>query len=82
MKKQFCELRRAVLFIKKFREETAGQATLEYLILGLAVIALIVALGIFSGRLHEGLFVQHAAESASHALTTNTAGSAGDILLY
>lgn len=59
-----------------------GQATVEYLIVGVALIVIIAALGVLSGRLHEGLFVQHAADSASHAITTNTAGSAGDILLY
>lgn len=61
---------------------TRGQATVEYLIVGVALLMIIVALGVFSNRLEEGLFVQHAADSASHALTTNTAGSAGDILLY
>lgn len=59
-----------------------GQATVEYLIVGLAILMIITALGVFSGRLGEGLFVEHAADSASHALTTNTAGSAGDVLLY
>lgn len=59
-----------------------GQATVEYLIVGLAIIMIVTALGALSGRLGEGLFVQHAAESASHAFTANTAGSAGDVLLY
>ncbi|MDR2671939.1 MAG: hypothetical protein LBC35_01305 [Coriobacteriales bacterium] len=61
---------------------TAGQATVEYLIVGLALIALIAAIGLLAGRLGEGLFVEHAADSASHAITTNTAGSIGDVLLY
>ena len=59
-----------------------GQATIEYLIVGVALIVIITGLGALSGRLQEGLFVQHAADSASHAITVNTAGSAGDILLY
>ena len=63
-------------------EANRGQATVEYLIVGLALIIIITALGALSGRLQEGLFVQHAADSASHAITTNTAGSAGDVLLY
>ena len=62
--------------------QNCGQATVEYLIVGLALIVIIVALSVLSGRVQEGLFVQHAADSASHALTTNTAGSAGDVLLY
>lgn len=60
----------------------SGQSTVEYLIVGLAIIMIIAALGVLAGKLGEGLFVQHAAESASHALTKNTAGSAGDVLLY
>lgn len=67
--------------IKNLRACT-GQATVEYLIVGVILVSIIVALGVFSGRLQEGLFVDHAADSASHAITTNTAGSAGDILLY
>ena len=63
-------------------QNCSGQSTVEYLIVGVALIAIIVALGVFSGRLQEGLFVQHAADSASHAITTNTAGTAGDVLLY
>ena len=59
-----------------------GQASVEYLIVGVALMVIIAALAVLSGRLQEGLFVQHAADSASHAITTNTAGSAGDVLLY
>ncbi|MCL2807713.1 MAG: hypothetical protein FWD27_06105 [Coriobacteriia bacterium] len=59
-----------------------GQATVEYLVVGTVLIVVIVALAVLSGRLQEGLFVQHAADSASHAITTNTAGSMGDVLLY
>lgn len=60
----------------------SGQSTVEYLIVGVALLTIIAGLGALSGRLQEGLFVEHAADSASHSLTTNTAGSAGDILLY
>ena len=60
----------------------AGQATVEYLVVGLALIALITALGVFANRVEEGLFVEHTADSASHSLTTNSAGSIGDVLLY
>ncbi|MDR0888874.1 MAG: hypothetical protein LBM21_03140 [Coriobacteriales bacterium] len=59
-----------------------GQASAEYLIVGLAIIAIIVALGLLGGKLRDGMFVQHAAESASHATTENTAGTVGDVLLY
>lgn len=59
-----------------------GQATVEYLIVGVILITIITAFSALSGRLQEGLFVQHAADSASHAITTNTAGFAGDVLLF
>ncbi|MDR3136872.1 MAG: hypothetical protein LBU07_05635 [Coriobacteriales bacterium] len=60
----------------------AGQATVEYLVVCLALITITVVLGLLTHHVSEGLFVEHAAESASHSLTTNTAGSIGDVLLY
>lgn len=73
---------RALVWQLKVRGAQRGQATVEYLIVGLAIIMIVTALGALSGRLGEGLFVQHAADSASHAFTANTAGSVGDVLLY
>jgi hypothetical protein len=61
---------------------TFGQATVEYLIVGLVFVAVIVALGLLAQLLEDGLFVEHAARSASHAITGNTAGTVGDVLLY
>ena len=59
-----------------------AQATVEYLIVALGILAVIIGMAALGGRLQEGLFPEHAAESASHATTTNTAGSIGDVLLY
>lgn len=67
--------------LRPFRDES-GQATVEYLIVGLVLTAVISALGLLSGVVREGAFTEHAADSASHSLTTNTAGAAGDVLLY
>jgi hypothetical protein len=61
---------------------TKGQATVEYLIVGLALLAVVVALGVLASRLQEGLFVEHAVESASHATGSNSLGVIGDVLLY
>jgi uncharacterized protein (UPF0333 family) len=61
---------------------TSGQATVEYLIVGLVIIVVIVVLSLLAQTLEDGLFVTHAAESASHAITGNTAGTVGDVLLY
>ena len=60
----------------------AGQATVEYLIVGLVLLAIVLALGVLANRLGDGLFVEHAAESASHSLGPNTMGAIGDVLLY
>ncbi|MDR3037654.1 MAG: hypothetical protein LBU31_04520 [Coriobacteriales bacterium] len=60
----------------------SGQASVEYLIVGLALMAVIATLGLLGGKVGEGLFVEHAADSASHATTVNTAGVVGDVLLY
>jgi hypothetical protein len=62
--------------------DTSGQATVEYLIVGLVIVVVIVALGLLARALDAGTFVEHAAASASHAITGNTAGSVGDVLLY
>jgi hypothetical protein len=59
-----------------------GQATVEYLIVGALFLVVILALGALANRLQEGLFVQHAIESASHATGGNTLGVIGDVLLY
>ena len=79
------EKRRHQMRIKSILElfrDNSAQATVEYLIVGLALLAVISGLSVFGGRIQEGLFSEHAADSASHAITTNTAGSIGDFLLY
>jgi hypothetical protein len=62
--------------------DTSGQAMVEYLIVGLVLMIVIVALGLLAQVLQDGMFVEHAAQSASHSITGNTAGTAGDVLLY
>ena len=76
-------------FIKKMkscltaiRSDEHGQATTEYLIVAGALLVVIVALAALAGRLQDGLFVEHAINSASHAFGHNTMGSIGDVLLY
>ena len=65
-----------------FWRDTRGQGTVEYLIVGLAILVVVVALGALASRLQGGLFVEHAVESASHAAGPNTMGVIGDVLLY
>jgi hypothetical protein len=61
---------------------TRGQATVEYLIIGLALMVVIATLGLLAGRLGDGLFVSRAADGASHAVGGNIWGTVGDVLLY
>jgi hypothetical protein len=60
----------------------AGQSTVEYLLVGLALLAVIMALGLFAGRLRDGVFSEHASNSASHSMGEASAGALGDVLLY
>jgi Flp pilus assembly pilin Flp len=62
--------------------DSSGQATVEYLIVGLILIVVITALGLLVQVLEDGIFVESAVQNASHAITGNTAGAAGDALLY
>jgi Flp pilus assembly pilin Flp len=62
--------------------DSSGQAMVEYLIVGLILIVVITALGLLVQVLEDGVFVEYAAQNASHAITSNMAGSVGDVLLY
>ena len=59
-----------------------GQATVEYLLVGLVLMIVISGLSLLSVTVREGKFTEHAEDSVSHSLTTNTAGATGDVLLY
>ncbi|MDR0350914.1 MAG: hypothetical protein LBH64_05110 [Coriobacteriales bacterium] len=66
----------------KILGDESGQAMVEYLIVGLVLITMIVALALLGQVLDRGLFVEHAARSASHSLGANPIGAIGDVLLY
>jgi Flp pilus assembly pilin Flp len=68
--------------IRELVQNQTGQGTVEYMLAGLVLVSAITTLGTLANRLEEGLFVEHAARSASHTLGENTAGTAGDVLLY
>ena len=68
--------------VRRIGADCSAQATVEYLVVGLIMVVIIASLSVFGNRVQEGLFAQHAADSASHAMTKNAAGSTGDILLY
>jgi hypothetical protein len=54
----------------------------EYVVVGTVLVVLVVALGLLMRVLDAGLFVEHAAQSASHTIAGNPVGSVGDVLLY
>ncbi|MCL2631558.1 MAG: hypothetical protein FWD45_00470 [Coriobacteriia bacterium] len=59
-----------------------GQATVEYVLIGLIIIAMISAFAALQQKLGNGVFLKHALQSLSHSLGPNTAGVIGDVLLY
>ena len=59
-----------------------GQATLEYVLAGLILLAVLVGFATLQKRVGEGLFVEHALRSLSHAVGPNTGGVIGDVFLY
>jgi hypothetical protein len=60
----------------------SGQATVEYLIVGVMLMVAIVAAALLWRSLQSGVFVQHAALSASHACGAADLGAVGDVALY
>ena len=59
-----------------------GQATLEYALTGLIMVSVICGFAILQSKLGEGLFLEHAIKSLSHAVRPDLAGVIGDVLLY
>ena len=59
-----------------------GQATLEYVLVGIVILAVILGMAALQRRLSDGLFIEHAKNSLSHTIGPNTGGVIGDVLLY
>ena len=72
----------AATAVRRLFYNNSAQTTVEYLIVALATLAIVTGMSVLGGRVQEGLFTEHAADSASHAITANTAGTIGDVLLY
>lgn len=60
----------------------SGQATVEFVIVLAAFIAVGIAFGEIWGSLKEGLFVQHALQCASHHLSSAAPGAWIDVFAY
>ena len=59
-----------------------GQATVEYLLVGLALMAVIAGMGALFRGFHGGAPAQKASHSASHTLDQPRGGGADDILAF
>jgi Flp pilus assembly pilin Flp len=62
--------------------DRSGQAMVEYVVVGTVLSVGVVALALLLRALEAGVFVEHAAQSASHTIAGNPIGSVGDVLLY
>lgn len=65
----------------KFRT-ARGQANVEFAIIFAAFLAIVIALGALWRAFGDGLFVEHALQSASHHLAQVDLGAWGDVLAY
>lgn len=52
----------------------SGQSTVEYAIVFTALLGVVVGVGALMNVVHDGLFVQHAVTSGSHAVSAAAGG--------
>lgn len=63
-------------------ESEQGQATVEFALVTVGLLAVAVACGALWRVLADGLFVEHALSSASHHVQAAMPGSVADVFLY
>lgn len=66
----------------RFLRSEDGQATVEYLIVGVMVMLVVVALAAMWHLASDGVFARHATSAASHAVDSVDLGVIGDVFLY
>ena len=64
-----------------FARKQSGQASLEYALVMGAFASLLMGLGLLHQVLSNGLFVEHALQSASHVITNVSQGVLRDVFL-
>lgn len=67
---------------RRLRREEAGQATVEYLLVLAAFLAMVLAMGAIVARAREGALVERAVAAASHTAADGVVGEVRDVLLY
>lgn len=60
----------------------SGQSTVEFAIVGAALLCIAVGLASMLHLFDEGAVLQHAIQSASHHVSSGDAGAWGDVLAY
>lgn len=64
------------------RRGERGQGTVEFAVVFFGFLSLVIALGVVRGAFQDGLFVDHALQSASHSLESSAPGAVAGVLLY
>ncbi|MDR2957226.1 MAG: hypothetical protein LBU61_03460 [Coriobacteriales bacterium] len=67
---------------KQIASDQKGQATIENALVWLVLAGVLLGFGMLQKKLGEGLLIEHALRSASHALGPNMAGTIGDVFMY
>ena len=73
---------RAVAEVHKLIKNNLAQGTVEYAIVLVAFLAIVIAFGFLWNALSDGLFVEHAVQSASHHVQSGLAGVLADVFVY
>ena len=64
------------------RLDCQGQATVEFVLIGLVFLAVLVGLATLRRKIGEGLFIEHVVRCISHGIGPDIGGVIGDVLLY
>lgn len=67
---------------KRMHSDVRGQASVEYLLVGLVLMIIVSALAYLGQVVTAGLFMEHASAGASHTIRSTTAGVIGDVFLF
>ena len=76
-----CDLKRHTRALICAIKSEQGQSTVEYAVVAAAFIAILIALGLLSDFLGDGILVRHASAAASHNVGMS-AGGVIDVFCY
>lgn len=64
------------------RDDNSGQSTVEFALIGAALLSVVIAIALLWHVFESGLFIEHALAGASHHVQSVSAGVVGDVFLY